>query len=213
VNTDDLVSFLANRVEAVDSGIPARRYVLAVTAGSVAAIGLTVVFLGLNPDLARETAEPMFWVRETFCLALAYLGFLAVTRLARPGLSLGRLPGAVAIPLITMWLLAALALLGAPPSGRLPLLLGRTARVCPFLIAAVASPLFVAFIWALRGLAPTRLRLTGAAGGFAAGSLGALVYTLHCPELAAPFIGVWYLLGILIPTTLGVWLGPRLLRW
>jgi hypothetical protein len=155
----------------------------------------------------------MFWVRETFCLALAYLGFLAVTRLARPGLSLGRLPGAVAIPLITMWLLAALALLGAPPSGRLPLLLGRTARVCPFLIAAVASPLFVAFIWALRGLAPTRLRLTGAAGGFAAGSLGALVYTLHCPELAAPFIGAWYLLGILIPTTLGVWLGPRLLRW
>jgi hypothetical protein len=93
------------------------------------------------------------------------------------------------------------------------LLLGRTAGVCPFLIAAVASPIFVAFIWALRGLAPTRLRLTGAAGGFAAGSLGALVYTLHCPELAAPFIGSWYLLGILIPTTLGVWLGPRLLRW
>jgi hypothetical protein len=213
VKTDDLVSFLANRVEAVDSKLPARRYVLAVTAGSVTALGITIAFLGVNPALARATAEPMFWVRETFCLALAFLGFLAVTRLARPGLSLGRLPVALAIPVITMWLLAAFALLGAPPWGRLPLLLGRTARVCPFLISAVASPLLVAFIWALRGLAPTRLRLTGAAGGFAAGSLGALAYTLHCPELAAPFIGAWYLLGILIPTMLGAWLGPRLLRW
>jgi hypothetical protein len=120
---------------------------------------------------------------------------------------------AVAIPIVAMWLLAAIALLGAPPQARVALLLGRTASVCPFLIAAIASPLLVAFIWALRGLAPTRLRLTGAACGFAAGSLGALVYTLHCPELAAPFLGLWYLLGILIPTALGACFGPRLLRW
>lgn len=65
----------------------------------------------------------------------------------------------------------------------------------------------------LRGLAPTRLRLAGAAAGFAAGSLGALVYSLHCPELAAPFLAIWYLLGMLIPTAIGAWLGPRLLRW
>jgi hypothetical protein len=39
------------------------------------------------------------------------------------------------------------------------------------------------------------------------------VYSLHCPELAAPFIGIWYLSGILIPTMLGAWLGPWLLRW
>ena len=58
-----------------------------------------------------------------------------------------------------------------------------------------------------------RLRWAGAASGFAAGSIGALVYTLHCPELAAPFLGIWYLLGMLIPTAIGAWLGPRLLRW
>ncbi|MEK7231777.1 MAG: NrsF family protein [Pseudomonadota bacterium] len=27
-----------------------------------------------------------------------------------------------------------------------------------------------------------------------------------------PFIGIWYLLGMLIPTTLGAMPGPRLLR-
>ena len=73
--------------------------------------------------------------------------------------------------------------------------------------------MFIAFLWVLSDLAPTRLRLAAAAAGFAAGSFGALAYSLHCPELSAPFIGVWYLLGMLIPTSLGAWLGPRLLRW
>ena len=47
----------------------------------------------------------------------------------------------------------------------------------------------------------------------AAGATGALVYSLHCLELAAPFLGSWYLLGMLIPTVVGVALGPRVLRW
>jgi hypothetical protein len=38
--------------------------------------------------------------------------------------------------------------------------------------------------------------------GFAAGCVGALVYSLHCPELAAPFISTGYLLGMLILTCL-----------
>jgi hypothetical protein len=74
-------------------------------------------------------------------------------------------------------------------------------------------PAFVAVLWAMKGLAPTRLRLAGAGAGLLAGALGALVYTLHCPELAAPFLGVWYVLGILIPAAFGAVVGPRVLRW
>jgi hypothetical protein len=66
---------------------------------------------------------------------------------------------------------------------------------------------------ALRSLAPTRLRLAGTAAGLAAGAVGASVYQLHCPELAAPFLGTWYVLGILAPAALGALIGPRLLRW
>jgi hypothetical protein len=64
----------------------------------------------------------------------------------------------------------------------------------------------------MRNLAPTRLRWAGAASGFAAGSIGALVYTLHCPELAAPFLAICTC-SVLIPTAIGACLGPRLLRW
>ena len=35
----------------------------------------------------------------------------------------------------------------------------------------------------------------------------------NAPELGAPFLGTWYLLGMLIPTAFGALAGPRLLRW
>jgi len=53
----------------------------------------------------------------------------------------------------------------------------------------------------------------GAAAGLLAGAAGALIYALHCPEMDAPFLAIWYLPGMLIPTAAGTLLGPRLLRW
>ena len=77
----------------------------------------------------------------------------------------------------------------------------------------LAAPIFGSTFWALQELAPTRLRLAGAAAGLFAGGAGAVVYCFHCPELDAPFIGIWYLLGMLLPAAAGSALGPRLLRW
>ena len=53
----------------------------------------------------------------------------------------------------------------------------------------------------------------GAAAGALAGGVGAAVYALHCPELSAPFIAVWYVSGIAVPVLVGALLGRRLLRW
>jgi hypothetical protein len=39
------------------------------------------------------------------------------------------------------------------------------------------------------------------------------VYALHCPEMAAPFLGIWYVLGMAIPAVLGAAVGSRMLRW
>jgi len=213
MKTEDWVSMLATGVEAIDPTRTARRHLLAIGGGLAGALALTGGFLRLNPALSHVVLEPMFWIREAYCASLALLGFTAVTRWARPGIRLGFVPAGIGIVVMVMWIFAATVLLRAPAQNRSHLVFGTTAAVCPFLIALVAAPLFIAFVWVLRGLAPTRLRLAGAAAGFAAGSLGALVYSLHCPELAAPFLGTWYLLGMLIPTSLGAWLGPRLLRW
>ena len=213
MRTDDWVSLLAAGVEPIDARWTTRRYVLAITGGVLGALAITGGILHLNRALSHEVLEPMFWLRAAYCASLGSLGFAAVTRLARPGSRLGMMPAGIGTVVIAMWIFAALKLLTAPAQDRAHLLLGTTAAVCPFLITLVAAPLFVAFVWAVRGLAPTRLRPTGAALGFAAGSFGALAYSLHCPELAAPFIGIWYLLGMLIPTAIGATLGPRLLHW
>ena len=213
MKTGDLVSLLAAGVEPIDARWTTRRYVLAITGGMLGALAITGGILHLNRGLSHEVLEPMFWLREAYCATLGSLGVLAVARLARPGIRLGVVPAGIGAVVVAMWTFAALILLMAPAQDRTHLLLGATAAVCPFLITLVAAPLFVAFVWAVRGLAPTQLRTTGAALGFAAGSFGALAYSLHCPELTAPFIGVWYLLGMLIPAAIGATLGPRLMRW
>jgi hypothetical protein len=93
------------------------------------------------------------------------------------------------------------------------MVLGTTWRTCPFNIALLAVPALLVGLWALRGGAPTRPGWAGAGAGLLAGALAALVYALHCPEMAAPFLAVWYVVGIAIPAALGALLGARWLRW
>jgi hypothetical protein len=213
MRTENLTAILAANLEPVDSKRTMRRYIFGIAAGALAALILTGGVLRLNPALPRAVSEPAFWVRELYCASLGALAVLAVARLARPGARLGLVPASIAAVVLIMWILAATTLSSAASQIRVRLLLGTTFAVCPFLIAFVSAPLFLSFRWILKGLAPTRLRWAGAAAGFAAGSIGALVYTLHCPELTTPFIGTWYLLGMSIPTAIGALLGPRLLRW
>jgi hypothetical protein len=213
MKTDELIAMLARDAGTVESDLPQRRYAAALGWGAFGTTALMAIVLGVRPDLADAARLPMFWVKLAFPAALLAGALLAVLRLSRPGAQLGRLPAAIAAPVLAMWLLAVVVLFGAAPGERDELIFGASAASCPFTIALLSAPLFGAALWAMRGLAPTRLALAGAAAGLLSGAGGALVYALYCPEMAAPFIGIWYLLGMLIPAAGGALLGPRLLRW
>ena len=213
MKTDELIAMLARGADGVEPDVLRRRYVTALGWGAFGAVLLMAITLGVRPDLAEATRLPMFWVKLVFPAALLAAALLAVLRLSRPGARLGNASAAIAAPVLAMWLLAAIVLLGAAPGERGELVLGQSAASCPFIIALLSAPLFVAALWAMKGLAPTSLVLAGAAAGLLSGAGGALVYALYCPEMAAPFIGIWYLLGMLIPTVMGALLGPRLLHW
>ena len=213
MKTDDLVSLLATGTDAVDARAPARRYIAAIAGGTVVATVLMVLWLDVRPTLARDATLPMFWVKELFCVALVAAGVFAVARLSRPGAAVGRVGPLAGAPILAMWLLAVVVLAVAEPEDRTDLIRGVSWMECPYNIAVLSVPVFVAIVWAMRGFAPTHLRRAGAAAGFAAGAIGALAYTLHCPELDAPFLALWYVAGILIPTVVGAVAGPRLLRW
>ena len=134
--------------------------------------------------------------------------------LARPGARIS-LAG-VAVLAVAVLLMASMAMHRAMHTGadaQAALWLGHTWRVCPWRIAGLAIPIWLALIFALRGLAPTRLALTGAAAGLMAGGLAAAVYGLWCQEQAAPFVMVWYSAGVAIAALAGALAGRRLLRW
>lgn len=213
MKTRDLVTLLASGLEPIDARALTRRRLLTNGVGLGISVAIAVAILRLNPALSHYVLQPMFWAREAYCLALSGVGMAAVGRLGRPSGRLGTMPIAAGCVMVAMWTLAVIALRDAPPNVRPSLLLGSTAAACPFLITLLAVPPFFATFWILREQAPTRFRLAGAAAGFAAGSLAALVYTLHCPEIGAPFLSIWYPAGILIPTFLGSLIAPRALRW
>jgi len=213
MKTDEMVKMLASGAGAVPADAAERRYALAIGWGGLASALLMAVMLGVRPDIAQAAMLPMFWAKIAYAGTLASGGLVAAVRLSRPGAELDRVPGVLAAIVLAMWALGAFSLLRADQEQWPSLLLGETWRVCPFLIAVLSVPVSVAVLWAMKGLAPTRLRLAGGAAGLLGGACAALVYSLHCPEMGAPFIGLWYLLGMLIPAAAGALAGPRLLRW
>lgn len=218
MKTDELIHLLAADERPVQRTAIEQRFAVASAAGIAGAGVLMLALFGLRPDLLATMALPMFWGKLVFAAALAAAGLALLRRMARPGMPLGHavLWLAVlwlAVPPLVLWAMALGALWQVPAAERMPLILGSTWRTCPFNIAALSVPAFVAGFWALKGAAPTRLAWAGAGAGLLAGALGALVYALHCPEMATPFLAVWYVVGMAIPTVLGAILGPRLLRW
>ncbi|MFK0310012.1 DUF1109 domain-containing protein [Pseudomonas sp. NPDC090233] len=213
MKTDELISLLATGEGPVDRYALARRMTWALLAGVLAALLMTIALYGVRSDLAEVARTPLFWAKLALPGSLALLALWLTQRLARPGVRGGAAWGLLGLPLLVVWLGAAITLSGAPVEARAELIFGRTWRTCALNIALLCVPVFIAVTWALRGLAPTRLRQAGSAGGLLAGSTATLAYCLHCPEMQVPFWGAWYVLGMALPTLFGAALGPRLLRW
>ncbi len=213
MKTEDLISLLATGAAPVDRHVVARRFCRALIAGGAGSTLLLSLVFGVRPDLATVAATPVFWIKLALPFFIALGALFATTRLARPACTPGMAWAAVAWPVVAVWIGAGALLWFAAPDARLPLVMGQTWRGCPLNITLLSVPSFIAVFWALRGLAPTRLRTAGFAGGLLASATATLAYCLHCPEMSAPFWAVWYLLGMAIPAALGAWLGPKLLRW
>jgi hypothetical protein len=213
MKTEELITLLVQSEPAVGRRAPARRFLWAVLAGLAAACVLAALFLGIRPDLLAALHLPLFWWKLAYAGTLAGAALVATARLARPGRQMGLAWLGLALP-VALAAGAALAVLGLAPRDTWgALVLGSTWQVCPLLIALLAVPAFIGVFWALRGLAPTRLRLAGACGGLLAGAIATAAYCVHCPEMQVPFWATWYTLGMLLPAAAGAALGPRMLRW
>ena len=213
MNTDDLVEALAADVRPVDAAAVQRRFRDRLLWGPAIALVLMLLALGPRPDLAEAMRLPMFWVKAGVPAFVAAASWLLVSRLGHPGVAPGKSLFAAVAPLPLLTLAGLLVLWQAAPVERPGMLFGQTWKQCLLAIPLLAMPALALALSALRGLAPTRLALAGAAAGLFAAGAGAFAYAFHCPELEAPFLGAWYVAGMLIPAGLGALAGPRLLRW
>jgi hypothetical protein len=213
MRTDDLVGLLSTGITPAKSGTTARRFSLSLPVAAIGAIALMMAVFGVRPDLGLAVKSTIFWQKLAFPLWLAIGALVATVRLARPGARVGAAWPVMAIPVAVVWMCAILVVVSAAPHDRLPVMLGHSWRSCPFNILLLAVPGFVAIFWAVKGLAPTRLWLAGAACGLLASSIATVAYCFHCPEMSPAFWSIWYVAGMLLPAALGAVLGPFLLRW
>jgi hypothetical protein len=213
MKTHDLVLMLATDVEPSDPLTLEKRFGLALLIGLLGGIFLLVVSFGIRSDMPQMLVTPLFWMKLAYPLAMLTAALFIAGRLSRPGGHAGFGWLALVAPLLMIWLAGALYVAAAPPELRLALVLGSSWRVCAMNIVFLSLPTFGAMFWAIRGLASTQPITVGAAAGLVAGAQGLLIYTLYCTEMAVPFWGVWYGLGMLIPTIAGGYLGTLLLRW
>ena len=213
MKTEQLIAMLASGAEAVEPRAWRWLYAAVAAGGLAVAALLMVLLLGPRDDLAAAVWLPMFWVKQVFPLLLGFAAIAGVMRLSRPGAELGAVPCLLAVPVVIIWVLAMFELLQAAPGARSDLIFGDTWAYCLSYVTLFSLPALAGFFAVMRTLAPTRLALAGAVAGLLAGAIGASAYSIHCPELQAPFIGVWYLAGMLLPAVMGAFAGPRLLRW
>ncbi len=211
--TDSLVRTLAANLAPVSPWYVTRKLVVGVGAGVMLSAVLMLLVLGVRPDITHMMGTGVFCLKQAYTLVFAVLAGLTAERLARPAANSRQLILWLLIPLLLVSGIAAVQLSDAAAGARMPMLMGGSAAVCPWRILFFAIPPLAGLIWAMRDLAPVRLREAGAAVGLAAGGAGAFIYALHCREDAVPFIAAWYTLGMALSALLGRIIGPVLLRW
>lgn len=211
MKTEQLIRVLAAGAgPAPTSRVPAR-IGLALVGGVLASTIACCVTLGVNTALS--TLAPALVVKLAYVLAVLAMSTWWLSRIARPAPRWHWAAGALVVVVALMATWAGIAVTLAPPDAKNALLLGQSWSSCPWRVATLSLPACALAVWALRGLAPTRLRLAGFVAGLFSGSVGALGYALFCPELSPAFVSIWYSLGMVAPAAAGAALGPRLLRW
>jgi hypothetical protein len=211
MKTDDLVAQLAQDAGPARGIAPALALGLGV--GALVSLGLMLALLGLRPDMPAAIATPMFWMKLGYAVALAVIALPFVLALARPTGHITRLAWLFLLPIGVLALMAAWRVMNAPPDARTGLFMGGSSSVCTIRIVLLSLPILAGAFYALRRFAPTHLESAGAITGVLAGAAGTFIYALHCTESAAPFVVVWYTLGMLATSLIGGLLGRYVLRW
>jgi hypothetical protein len=181
--------------------------------GGLVSFTLMILIFNFRPDFFQALKLPFFWIKLCFPLILLIVAFQQITQLAKPGNPKTDFFWELIVPILVIWTLAILSIM-SPDSPNVERLINReSGQVCSLIVAALSIPIFTVIFWILRDMAPTRPGLIGFMAGLFSGGFAACIYALSCTEMSPVFIGIWYLIGILIPAFVGALVGKTLLKW
>jgi hypothetical protein len=213
MKTDDLIAMLGTNVEPVAKARFGRTIAGAVAAAMLVAIGGVLFTMGLRPDLTGARAIGFLLFKLVFMALVLVPASIFLTRLARPGGERKASIIVLALPFVAVTALGVITLVVTPNSHWTAQVMGDEWIECLVSIPVIAVVPFAAMIWAVRRMAPTDLVRAGALAGLVAGCISAIGYALHCTADSLPFVAVWFGGTIVLCSTAGALLGPRLLRW
>lgn len=211
MHTEQLIDMLARDAGPAPRAVVARRLLPVMLMGVLCSIVLALWLIGPLPAESFQTPAP--WIKLAYAAALAVGAGLLTSRLARPVAELFTPRLLVGLAVSAMALIGAATLILTPAQARLDAVFGQTWLTCPWTLLGFSLPALAGILWAMRGLAPTRPRQAGWAGGLLAGALGAMGYALACPESSPTFVALWHTAGMLMTAYIGRLLGPIVLRW
>lgn len=210
MKTDDLIATLAADTTPLASvSARLRQALVPAVAGSAVAL---VLLWQVRDNLAEALASPAV-IKSLAPAALALAALWLAHGLSQP-------EGKARAPLglvLALGLAAVTAVAVGLAQGGLDALTMHAPK--PTLITCIVSiPVLsvlpmAAILWAMRQGAPANPGAAGLAAGLAGGALGAMVYSLHCPEDALLFFVPAYGTMVLVMMGAGGLLGRRLLRW
>jgi hypothetical protein len=214
MRTEALIEFLGRNVEAVDPRRLHRGLILAAVLGAAGALSIAVLTLGARPDLKKGWPFAFLLFKLAFTIGTVLVGYSLLTKFARPGGEWRASLSRASVPLLGIFLLAAISLGAAPRSHWESMVLGHTWFECLISIPLIAVLPFGLLVWCVRMVAaPTDLVRTGALVGMISGAISSVGYAVHCTDDSVPFVALWYGGTIALCTVVGAVLGPRLLRW
>ena len=210
MRTDDLINALARDPVPALPSVP--RLVLKGLAVTVpVSVVLFFATIGMREDPLPALVEGWFGIKLLLVGLIVVAGWQLTGSRARPGYKLPIIAGlTAALALLTA---AALDLRIEGLTDWQERVIGDNAAKCMMLIPLLSLAPLAGLLHALKEAAPTSAAQAGAAAGLLAGSLGALLYGLHCTDDSPLFLAVWYLAAIGLMMMAGAFAGRRLLRW
>jgi len=211
LNADFLNDLAADRqaVKPLRNGPSVGMLSFGVLAG-LAAVGLV---LGPRVDLMAGAPSTMFLFRTGMLVLLSGISALAALDMARPNVGAPSRVWEGALALACLVPATALVMALLDPAAAAAAVLQPSAVLCLGVSLAAALAFGAVMVVHLRRGAPVTLERAGTLVGLASGSLGVLVYSLHCPSNSVIYIGAWYGLAIAISTIMARRLVPALIRW